>query len=342
MARNAANYLLSVSQPAGSVLEHLPPTYEDRPNTTNIARERKDQLMMFYPALTGSTYLDLYDATGETKYLEASVKMAETYVKTQLPSGSWPLMVWIENGEPVEQNLCVPTDIINFLDRLAADYGQTRFRESSEMAFDWIMQNPVKSFHWEGQFEDVGYSKHYSNMERGKPFSFAVILLDRSEKDPTYVELAEELIRFAEDQFVVWEQALSRELFRTPQRQIPSRSYLTSTWLTPCVLEQYGYYTPIDASSASAILAYKKAYEVTGKELYLAKAITLADNQTVAQELAGGIYPTYQMALPGWNWTTDPAQGGSETKPAWSGWLNCATVTAKALLDVDELISGKE
>jgi maltose/maltodextrin transport system substrate-binding protein len=179
-------------------------------------------------------------------------------------------------------------------------------------------------------------------MERGKPFSFAVILLSRAEKDPSYVELAEELIRFAEDQFVVWEQALSRDLFRTPQRQIPSRSYLTGTWLTPCVLEQYGYYTPIDASSASAILAYKKAYEVTGRELYLAKAITLADNQTVAQDLAGGIYPTYQMALPGWNWTTDPAQGGSESKPAWSGWLNCATVTARALLDLDELVSGKE
>jgi hypothetical protein len=342
MARNAANYLLSRSQPAGSVLEYFPPTYEDRLNSTNMARNRKDQLMMFYPALTGSTYLDLYDATGENEYLEASIKIAETYAKTQLPSGSWPLMVWIENGEPVERNLCVPTDIINFLDRLASDYGKTQFMENSERAFQWIMENPVKTFHWEGQFEDVGYSRNYSNMERGKPFSFAVILFSRSEGEPGYKELAEELIRFAEDQFVVWEQPLSRELFRTSERQIPSRSYLTSTWFTPCVLEQYGYYTPIDASSASAILAYKKAYEVTGKDLYLAKAITLADNQTVAQEFAGGIYPTYQMDLPGWNWSTDPIHGGSDTKPAWTGWLNCATVTAKALLELNELVSQTE
>lgn len=342
MARNAASYLLSTSMPAGSALEYFPPTYEDRTNATNIARQRKDQLMMFYPALTASTYLDLYDATQDIQYLEASVKIADTYVKTQLPSGSWPLMVWIESGEPVEQNLCVPTDIINFLDRLVQDYGKTQFRENSEKAFHWIMEHPVKSFHWEGQFEDVGYSKHYSNMERGKPFSFAVILLSRSDQDPGYIELAEELIMFAEDQFVIWEQPLSRELFRTPQRQIPSRSYLTSTWFTPCVLEQYGYYTPIDASSASAILAYKKAYEVTGKDIYLAKAITLADNQTVAQKLGGGIYPTYQMNLPGWNWSTDPAQGGSDSIPAWTGWLNCATVTAKSLLELNEVVSGKE
>jgi maltose/maltodextrin transport system substrate-binding protein len=342
MARNAASYLLNTSMPAGSALEYFPRTYEDRPNSTNIARQRKDQLMMFYPALTASTYLDLYDATGDNQYLEASIRIAETYVKTQLPSGSWPLMVWIESGEPVEQNLCVPTDIINFLDRLVSDYGKTQFGETSENAFQWIMEHPVKSFHWEGQFEDVGYSKNYSNMERGKPFSFAVILLSRSAQQPDYIGLAEELIRFAEDQFVVWEQPLPRELFRTNLRQIPSRSYLTAAWFTPCVLEQYGYYTPIDASSASAILAYMKAYVITGKELYLAKAICLADNQTVAQELAGGIYPTYQMDLPGWNWSTDPAQGGSDTNPAWTGWLNCATVTAKALLELNELVLRTE
>ncbi len=342
MARNAAGYLLSSSQPAGSVLEYFPPTYEDRPNSTGMARDRKDQLMMFYPAITGSAYLDLYDATGDDEYLDASVKIAETYSKTQLPEGSWRLMVWISTGEAVEENLCVPTDIINFLDRLVSDYGKSQFRETSEKAFQWIMEHPMKSFHWEGQFEDVGYSKSYSNMERGKPFSFAVILLSRSEQEPGYIELAEELIRFAEDQFVIWEQPFPRELFRTSQRQIPSRSYLTSTWFTPCVLEQYSYYTPIDASSASAIFAYNKAYEVTGNELYLAKAITLADNQTVAQKLGGGIYPTYQMDLPGWNWSTDPAQGGSDTKPAWKGWLNCATVTAKALLELNELILQSE
>ena len=332
MAQNATNYLLSISLPAGSALEYFPPTYQDRLNTTNVARRRKDQLMMFYPAITGSAYLDLYDATGNKEYLEASVKIAETYAKTQLPEGSWPLMVWIESGDAVQDNMCVPTDIINFLDRLAVDYGKTQFRNNSEKAFQWIMENPMKSFHWEGQFEDMGYSKNYSNMERGKPFAFAVILLARSEEEPGYIEMAEELIRFAEDQFVIWEQPLPRELFRTSTRQIPSGSYFTSKWFTPCVLEQYGYYTPIDASSASAIFAYKKAFETTGKELYLAKAITLADNQTVTQAMAGGIYPTYQMDL----------SAGKDTSKVWTGWLNCATVTARALLDLDELVSRTE
>ncbi len=249
------------------------------------------------------------------------------------------MMVWIESGEAVKENLAIPTDIINFLDRLAADYGIMQFRNNSEAAFTYIMDNPMLTFHWEAQFEDMGYSEHYSNLERGKPLAFAVILLDRSEKNPGYIELAEELIRFAEDQFIVWEQALPRELFRIFWRPIPRKAYFTSKWFTPCVLEQYDFYTPIDASSASAIFAYKKAYELTGKELYLAKAISLADNQTVAQDLAGGIYPTYQMDLDGEKRFSDPTPGNIESQ-VWTGWLNCATITAKALLELNDLLEN--
>ncbi|MFO7671108.1 MAG: hypothetical protein R6W31_15735, partial [Bacteroidales bacterium] len=329
MAENAARYLLNISLPPGAVLEYFPPTYLDRANSTTVARERKDQLMMFYPALVGGAYLDLYDITKSKAYLDASVKIAETYSKTQRASGSWPMMVWMESGEAVKENLCIPTDIINFFDRLDQDYGITRFRKNSEAAFTYIMENPMKTFHWEAQFEDMGYSENYSNLERGKPLAFASILLRRSGEEPGYTDMAEELIRFAEDQFVVWEQPLPRELFRISWRPIPRKAYYTSKWFTPCALEQYDFYTPIDASSASAISAYQKAYEITGKELYLAKAISLADNQTVAQDLAGGIYPTYQMDLDGEKRFSDPTPGNNPQNGVWTGWINCATVTAR-------------
>jgi len=342
MAENAASYLLGISLPPGSVLEYFPPTYLDRTNSTNVARERKDQLMMFYPAIVGSAYLDLYDITAHKEYLDASINIAETYAKTQLASGSWPMMAWIESGEAVTKNLCIPTDIINFLDRLETDYGIEQFHKNSEAAFTYIMDNPMLTFHWEAQFEDMGYSENYSNLERGKPLAFAIILLRRSSHEPSYVEMAEELIRFAEDQFVIWEQPLPRELFRMSWRPIPDKVYYTSKWFTPCALEQYDFYTPIDASSASAICAYQKAYEITGKEIYLAKAISLADNQTVTQDLASGIYPTYQMDLDGKKRFSDPTPGNNLQNNVWTGWLNCATVTAKALLELDALLLSIE
>ncbi len=339
MAENAAKYLLRLRQPAGTPLAYFPPTYLDLPNSTAVAGERKNQIMMFYPAIAGSAFLDLYKVTKDKKYLDASVKIAETYKKIQLPNGTWPMMTWIATGKPVEKNLCVPTDIIRFLDRLAKDFGQLQFSETSGKAFQWIMDHPVKTFNWEGQFEDMGYSKNYSNLERGKPLAFADILLSRAEEHPEYIETAKELIRFAEDQFIVWERPLPREMFRTPERPIPSSAYQTGKWFTPCALEQYGYYTPIDASMASAISAYKNAYEKTGKDIYLAKAVSLADNLTAAQKFDGGIFPTYVRDLAA-HTNYYESTSGNYRDGVWSGWINCATATSMALLDLDKIVNG--
>jgi maltose/maltodextrin transport system substrate-binding protein len=331
IARNAADYLISISQPEGAVLEYFPPTYAIQDNSTQVAKDRIGQIMMFYPAIVGNAFLELYELVQEKKFLNAAIKIAQTYQKQQLQSGTWPLMADIKTGEAISKNYCVPTDIISFLDRLINSHGIVKLSDTRARAFNWILSNPMKTFHWEGQFEDMGFSKNYSNMERGKPLAFALLLFKQAEVKPEYIKMAEELIRFSEDQFVVWERPLPRELFRTAERPIPKPAHRPEEWMTPCALEQYDYYTPIDASAASAILAFRKAYEVTGKELYLAKAISLADAQTYAQNLGGGIYPTNQMGL----------KEGAVQPKVWDGWINCATVTASALLELDKTLKAR-
>ena len=327
IAKNAADYLIRIREPAGAVLEFFPPTYAIHNKSTDIAKERIGELMMFYPSIVGSAFLDLYEEVQEKKYLDAAVKIAETYQKCQLPAGSWPLTVDIKTGGAISGNITVPTDIISFLDRLVDYYQLKKFKSTRDKAFNWIMNNPVKTFDWEAQFEDMGYSKNYSNLERGKPLAFAQLLLKRAEENPEYITLAEELIAFAEDQFVIWERPLARELLRTATRPIPTSAHEPGNWMLPCVLEQYDFYTPIDASAASAILAFKKAYDVTGKELYLAKAVALANAQTYAQQFGAGIYPTYQRDLE------------KEVKIPDEFWINCAIVTSYALLELDKSIT---
>jgi uncharacterized protein YyaL (SSP411 family) len=51
-------------------------------------------------------------------------------------------------------------------------------------------------------------------------------------------------------------------------------------------------FEPISGSSAFMIVAYLRAYEATGKKLYLAKARALANALTVAQQMHNGRYPT--------------------------------------------------
>ncbi len=302
IARSAAEYLIRVSEPAGAPLEFLPPTYAGR---ELAGGDNKGQMMLNFAATVGHCYLDLYDATKEGEFFEAARRIADTYKKLQLPSGSWPLKVKVETGEPTTENLCTPTGIINFLDRLDNQYGLDTYRETSKLALRWIMENPMKTFDWSGQFEDQRPRGPYENLAAHPPCKFSIYLFEHAEENPQYTPDAEELLRFAEDQFVVWEHP----------------SVGDKRWITPCVLEQYRYYVPIDASAASMISSYQKAYEVTGKELYLAKARALADTLTVLQDRDTGRYPTY--------WDPDVA----------AIWINCVTYDAKVMLDLGRMLS---
>ena len=308
IAKAAADYLLSISEPAGTPLEYFPPTYKGDQATAGIY---KGQFMMTYPAELADNYLTLYDLTNEIKYFNAAVRIAKTYKKLQLSSGTWKLKLW-QNGDQVKSILCIPIVIVKFLDRLENQYGLNDFVEASNNAFKWIMENPVKTFDWSGQFEDINPTVPYENLTEHEACSTAGYLFNHSDKDTNYILIAEELLRFSEDQFVVWEKPMPH-IYTRAQR-----------WILPCVLEQYKYYVPIDASASKLIETYLSAYKVTGKILYMAKAVELANAMTVAQIKDSGKYPTY--------WEYNDRRNVNE------GWLNCAVYDMKVILELDKYI----
>ena len=90
------------------------------------------------------------------------------------------------------------------------------------------------------------------------------------------------------------------------QRSMPIRFWIMigmdwKNWKTPTALEQYDYYTPIDASMGDMIGAFAAAYKATGDSLYLEKAKALADNITRHQR-ADGTIPTYFDSRKGSDW----------------------------------------
>ena len=111
--------------------------------------------MIIAAAESGQAYLDLYDHTGDKKYLEAAQRIARTYLKTQLPNGTWMLYVNHETGEPTAEKLAIPTSTITYLERLKDFYGMEGLDDAIERAFAWIMENPVKTFEWLAQYEDI-------------------------------------------------------------------------------------------------------------------------------------------------------------------------------------------
>ncbi len=304
IARRVADFLISISYGEDTAYPYFPPTYL---GDKAAAKRYAGQIMIFYPTRPANAYLDLYDVTGEKKYFQAALRIADTYVKTQLPEGSWPLKVMAKTGKPVVPNICVPIEMVMLFDRLIGQYRQGRYKAARDKAWRWILENPMKTYNWQAQFEDVHPAPPYKNLARDLPCTVAGYIFRRYKSDPDLVAAAEEMVRFAEDQFVVW-----REPMPQPRRKVEA-------WHLPGVLEQYYYYVPIDASAAQMIIAWHDAYRATGKPLYLAKMRAMANQMTRVQYQDTGQFPTY--------WWDRPR----------GYWFNCAVWDAVALLHVIEL-----
>ena len=316
IAQNAADYLILISEPGGRPLEYFPPTYAG-PIFADMDNEYRgeslaDRMMLIYPVSAGQVYLDLFNMTGDRKYFDAALRIAETYRKIQLENGTWPLMVYLENGEPVTGNYVVPTGVIGFLDRISEEYDHPGFSGCATRAQEWIGENLVRDFNWEGQFEDQKPADKYKNLSKGQACSYALRLFDSADQDSSLISEAEELIRFAEDQFVIWENPLVGDYW----------GIKSEDWITPCVLEQYNFYTPVNTSSASMIEVYRTAYDKTGKILYLAKALDLANALLYVQDPGSGHYPTYLVT----------------NLLDQEGWINCMVYTARTILELDKYL----
>jgi len=309
IAKGAINYLIQSSEPVGAPYAFFPQTYEG----SKVAAEKfQGQLMMCYPARAAMVYLYLYDITQEEEYYQAAIRIADTYQKTQLSNGTWPLKVNLKSGEAIQQNLLIPSRIIFFLDMLVHQYHQMQYQACIDKAFQWILDNPVKTFDWEAQFEDINLRKPYQNLTHLEPAWLSYYLLIRFPNNSEYVQLAERLLQFCEDQFVIWEDPLTHEKQKS------------SLWVVPCGLEQYSYYTPITSSACRHIRAWLQAFKVTGKRLYLSKSISMANSMVKVHNLKTGFVNTV--------WWTE-----IDNRIHQNRWLNNCAYFAETLLSLADL-----
>lgn len=320
-ARRAADYLLGMSFTDEAVWAGHTPTYHP-----TLYRERlkghmsAGNYLTNCGAETGRYLLDVHAATKDRRYLDAALRIAETYEKTQLAEGSWPLFVNPRDGKPASPNILVPTGVVGFLDQLEAVSGERRFAKVRGRALAWIMANPVRTWNWQGQFEDVRPLPPYENMTKHEACDFALHLFGQKERKPEELALALELLRYSEDQFVVWAQPPKD----TPVSQSADGAAggKARKWLLPCVLEQYRCYAPVCASSAKLIRTYLAAWRATGDRLHLEKAKALGATLARAQShvKAPGRYQTWVMLPPG------------------AMWFNCELMAVRAM---QELVAAR-
>lgn len=290
VARIVADFLLTLREPQDHRLAHWPLTYWDGiPSGRHPIQPHRIKTNFVVNA--GMAFLDMYDATGDTSYYRAALQIAETFAAVQNEAGTWPQMFDRKTGRAAaNSNQLIPTWVILFFDRLQQDYGVTRFQSLRQRAFRWCMENPVESYGWYAQFLDTPPGKRYKNMSRDEANELAIILLTQKDASTEQVQTALELLRYAEDQFIVWDDrdpVLRSRWFRKGSR-FDGSGPEGSDWFVPSVLEQYKFYTPICGSTAMMIRALVAAYQCTGRPLYRAKAVALANTFIRAQVFHGG------------------------------------------------------
>lgn len=322
LATNAADYLLSITYGNDTAVEGLPPTYslkglnkETVVATAPMAEKRINTIMLIYPARVGEMYLKLEKITGNNKYFEAAKKIAEYYKSNVIENGSWYLLVHTDTNKAASTNYCCTFDILNFLNSYYNRTKDETYKKLENNYLKYIIKTRLETFNWEGQFEDIILSGNFKNLTHFIAGDFIKYFSKNFADDKNIMNDAKELLRFVEDQFVVWKEF-------APWRQFYKQG--ESFWYSPAGLEQYYWYVPIDSSTAAIIEDFLAVYNVTKDELLLEKACALGDSITRMQNKENGVIPTH--------WMKEDCSENLE-----NFWINCHIYTAFALMKLAEI-----
>ena len=312
-ALGAGRYLASCAQPEGSPLEGWPPTYGEAPEdgstyVAKVAQNNMPKMMVLEASVAGEAFLDLYDATGDSLWLDRSLSVARTYSRIQYEDGSWPIRVDVATGTSLSHFRLWPAHALKYLRRLETGYGIMDFSETRSKAERYIREVALPLFDLSGMFEDSLWDDFpaYSNLTNFTASPYAAYLLTNPDPSDEDVRNACDLIRLSEDQFVHWDKFEGVNAF------------------PPYACEQYFYDEPIDSSIADVCDGYLSLYEYNGDRLALAKAKALLASLTRFQEPSGRIL-------------TLMVDFGDEEPGIEELWLNSTWWTASQLLRIAAL-----
>lgn len=325
-ATNAADYLISITYDENSKLAGLPPTYSFHGLIEDVIRKtapaafnRKDLVMMIYPATVGSMYLQLEKATGDKKYFAAAERIAAYYKTHVQESGSWYLLVSEKTGEPEVPNHCVSFSILSFLNKMYLRTKDPCWHTLERNYYDYLVKTCLDNYNWEGQFEDAKISdSNYRNLTHLEADKMIEYIANNLSDDSEMMAEAEQLMHFVEDQFVVWGDF-------APWSTHLNRYGEKSQWFSPAGLEQYTWYVPIDGSTGAITSAFLHLYEAKKDPLLLEKACALGDSVTRMQNPKNGVIPTHWMAK-------DCAENLDNF------WINCHIGTAFAIMHLAKVM----
>ncbi len=151
-------------------------------------------------------YIRFYKLTGEEKYLDAAIKIAETVAKHVGPGGKMksplPFRVNLENGKVIDcytANMVYAVMMFDELIKGGYPVPNKEYKQKRDLIWGWILEYPMKDNVWSGYYEDV--KTDHENYTQQIPMETARYILNNPEMDPEWKTHVPELIDWVEKHF---------------------------------------------------------------------------------------------------------------------------------------------
>jgi len=305
IAERIGRYMIRTRTPADWAYPHMPVTHAGDPG--------RPWMQVHRACWMGRAWLELAEATGRKEFLDAAMKLADTLKATQRAEGTWPFRVEAKTGKVVTDYTSDQASAIRLLDALVRLHGRKDLAAVRDRAVKWMLAHPVRTNRWQNQWDDVTPNVPFRNLQHCDAVLLGLYLLDHATGETGYVRVAEKLLRYVEDQFVLWENSYNPLL------------------VAPGVKEQYRCYVTIDFHAAHYARFCLAMHRATGERVYLQKARAMADTLTVVQH-PSGFYPT-------WMRTSPPKKPGELGAVHYGNiWLNCTAYTGRTMMELGEYL----
>lgn len=256
LATTTADWEIAHSTPADWALPYLAPSFVK----FNKDGSWQGQEWGYEPdksAYMAVSYLKLYEVTSDTKYLDAATRIGETLKKFQGEDGSWPFRVNAKTGEVKYGYTCSQLWYVWLYQRLAEVTGNKSYLKLSDSAFQWLLNNPVKTNEWIGLYGDIASGAR--SFDQWVAQETAIYLIDHRVDNPAYVQMAKGILDWVNRVLVV------------------DYGFFPSV---PGVVEQSQYRVVLTHHELRLAELYAKLWEATGDLSYKEKAIETANSVT--------------------------------------------------------------
>lgn len=163
----------------------------------------------------GLAYLQFYEITEESVYLEAACNCAGALAKNaregSYSQSPWPFRVQARLGDILEQycsNVLSPVKLFDELIRIKEQANIDKenieaYKKARDMAWNWMFstKGPMKTYVWKGYFEDVPCDNNNENRVQVTPIEVARYLIQHPELDSNYKQNIPALIGWCDGVF---------------------------------------------------------------------------------------------------------------------------------------------